>query len=331
MEVILGFFSDDLRRSSFVSRVDEISSYEPTITNVIQIVPAFLKELIYKVLGLQVLLLEFDRFGILLGEREEGQVSVSHFDIVNRHDISNCHWEQISLVLAFVYAVLGQMAHLVTSITLNSARSCVMQSAFLTQGTVSNIPIVFSWSDSIRPEGFLSSVLLWLVIIVAVVGVGVTVGKNSTVSYYTSGLCLTAPSVPLKLLGVAAHELFELHLSCTEASLSSVFYWYCKHLPSLPACTSRISNPKASQNNLLVISYLLPLKFSNFEMVPLKFRLPIVEILLLITRPFPENLLFWSFLVLNAVKRVVEVEEDDRSRPCFLSGNNSTGERNIKD
>ncbi|GJX85702.1 hypothetical protein Tco_0336476 [Tanacetum coccineum] len=71
--------------------------------------------------------------------------------------------------------VLSQMAHLVTSITLNSARSCVMQSAFLTQGTVSNIPIVFSWSDSIRPEGFLSSVLLWLVIIVAVVGVGVTV------------------------------------------------------------------------------------------------------------------------------------------------------------
>ncbi|GKF62170.1 hypothetical protein Tco_0182224, partial [Tanacetum coccineum] len=30
-------------------------------------------------------------------------------------------------------------------------------------------------SDSIRPEGFLSSVLLWLVIIVAVIGVGVTI------------------------------------------------------------------------------------------------------------------------------------------------------------
>ncbi|GKF16075.1 hypothetical protein Tco_0060993, partial [Tanacetum coccineum] len=69
---------------------------------------------------------------------------------------------------------LGQMAHLVTSITLNSARSCVMQSSFLTQRKVSNIPIIFSWSDSIRPEGFMSSVLLWLVIIVAVVGVGVT-------------------------------------------------------------------------------------------------------------------------------------------------------------
>ncbi|GJV58970.1 hypothetical protein Tco_1465070 [Tanacetum coccineum] len=75
----------------------------------------------------------------------------------------------------FVFAVLGQMAHLVTSITLSSARSCVMHSAFLTQRMVSNIPIVFSWGDNIRPEGFLSYVLLWLVIIVAVVGVGVMV------------------------------------------------------------------------------------------------------------------------------------------------------------
>ncbi|GJX74322.1 hypothetical protein Tco_0312917 [Tanacetum coccineum] len=75
----------------------------------------------------------------------------------------------------FVSEVLSQMAHLVASIALNSARSYVMQSAFLTQGTISNIPIVFSWSDSIRLEGLLSSVLLWLVIIVAVVGVDVTV------------------------------------------------------------------------------------------------------------------------------------------------------------
>ncbi|GJS25710.1 hypothetical protein Tco_0454342 [Tanacetum coccineum] len=75
----------------------------------------------------------------------------------------------------FVSAVPGQMAHLVTSITLDSARSYVMQNAFLTQGTVSSIPIIFSWGGSISPEGFLSSVLLWLVIIVAVVGVGVTV------------------------------------------------------------------------------------------------------------------------------------------------------------
>ncbi|GKG43859.1 hypothetical protein Tco_0482952, partial [Tanacetum coccineum] len=37
------------------------------------IVPAFLKELIYRVFGQLVPLMELDRFGILLGEREEGQ------------------------------------------------------------------------------------------------------------------------------------------------------------------------------------------------------------------------------------------------------------------
>ncbi|GJS61176.1 hypothetical protein Tco_0655960 [Tanacetum coccineum] len=48
-------------------------------------------------------------------------------------------------------------------------------SAFLTQGTISSIPIIFSWGGSISPEGFLPSVLLWLVIIIAAGGVGVTV------------------------------------------------------------------------------------------------------------------------------------------------------------
>ncbi|GKF55030.1 hypothetical protein Tco_0165370, partial [Tanacetum coccineum] len=75
---------------------------------------------------------------------------------------------------SFVSAVSGQMTHLVASITLDSARSYVMQSAFLTQGMVSSISIVFSWGGSKSPEGFLSSVLLWLVIIVAIVDVGVT-------------------------------------------------------------------------------------------------------------------------------------------------------------
>ncbi|GKE02770.1 hypothetical protein Tco_1390753 [Tanacetum coccineum] len=76
---------------------------------------------------------------------------------------------------SFVSVVLGQIAHLVAIITLNSARSCVMHSAFLTQGMVSSIPIIFSWGGSISLEGFLSSVLLRLVIIIAVVSVGITV------------------------------------------------------------------------------------------------------------------------------------------------------------
>ncbi|GKF58286.1 hypothetical protein Tco_0171823, partial [Tanacetum coccineum] len=75
----------------------------------------------------------------------------------------------------FVSAVPGQMTHLVASLTLDSARSCVMQGAFLTQGKASSIPTVFSWGDSISPNNFLPSILLLLVIIVAVVIVVVTV------------------------------------------------------------------------------------------------------------------------------------------------------------
>nr|GEV36953.1 hypothetical protein [Tanacetum cinerariifolium] len=64
--------------------------------------------------------------------------------------------------------VPSQMTHLVPSITLHSARSCMMQGAFLTQGTVSSIPTVLSWGGIIRPEGFWPSILLLIVIIVTV-------------------------------------------------------------------------------------------------------------------------------------------------------------------
>ncbi|GKD93101.1 hypothetical protein Tco_1372938, partial [Tanacetum coccineum] len=68
-----------------------------------------------------------------------------------------------------------QMTHLVASLTLDSARSCVMQVTFLRQKKVSSIPIVFSWVDRISLDGFLPSILLLLVIIVAVAIVVVTV------------------------------------------------------------------------------------------------------------------------------------------------------------
>ncbi|GJR16505.1 hypothetical protein Tco_0799157 [Tanacetum coccineum] len=70
---------------------------------------------------------------------------------------------------SFISVVPGQMTHPVASITLNNARSCVMQSAFLTQRKASSIHIFFSWGGSIRPEGFLSFILLLAVIIIAVV------------------------------------------------------------------------------------------------------------------------------------------------------------------
>ncbi|GKA66429.1 hypothetical protein Tco_0766237 [Tanacetum coccineum] len=70
--------------------------------------------------------------------------------------------------------VSGQMTHLVRSLTLDSARSCVMQSAFLSQGKASNIPTVFSWGGSISSESFMPSILL-LAVIIVVVAIVVTV------------------------------------------------------------------------------------------------------------------------------------------------------------
>ncbi|GJX86969.1 hypothetical protein Tco_0337743 [Tanacetum coccineum] len=132
------------------------------------IVLAFLKELIYKVLGIQVPLLELDRFRILLGQREEGQA----WQVTDPTGSNNL---PVAGALVSFSAVLSQISHLVSSITLNNARPCVMESAFLTQRKAARISTIFSWSGSISPEGFLPSVLLWLVIIVAVVGVGVMV------------------------------------------------------------------------------------------------------------------------------------------------------------
>ncbi|GJV14733.1 hypothetical protein Tco_1360056, partial [Tanacetum coccineum] len=59
---------------------------------------------------------------------------------------------------------LGQMSYLVASLTLDIARTYVMQSAPFTQGTISSIPI----GSSISLEGFSSSILLVVVIIVMV-------------------------------------------------------------------------------------------------------------------------------------------------------------------
>nr|GFA49123.1 hypothetical protein [Tanacetum cinerariifolium] len=74
----------------------------------------------------------------------------------------------------YLPSVPSQMTHLVASITLDSARSCVMQDAFLTQETISSIPIVLSWGGSIRPEGFRLSILL-LTVIIAMVAIVVAV------------------------------------------------------------------------------------------------------------------------------------------------------------
>ncbi|GJR76994.1 hypothetical protein Tco_0089359 [Tanacetum coccineum] len=68
------------------------------------------------------------------------------------------------LLVLWSLHVHGQMTYFVASLTLDSARTYVIQGTSFTQGTISSIPI----GGSISPEGFLLPVLLLVVIIVKV-------------------------------------------------------------------------------------------------------------------------------------------------------------------
>ncbi|GJW22089.1 hypothetical protein Tco_0032711 [Tanacetum coccineum] len=223
-----------------------------------------------EVLGLKVSLMELNRFEILLDEREEGQA-----------------WQ----------------------VTVTGSRLLPV-SAFLTQGTVSSISIIFSWGDSISPEGFLSSVLLWLVIIVAVVVLRCT-GKHCSVLLNYADETNSAFRT-FEVDRLAAHELFVATLSCHRSfSWSGGIISIC-HVSGLcfQSGGNTISNPEASQSNLVVISHLLSLKFSNSSMSLLEFSFQIVEILLYNHPTFSETFYF-VFYVLNAVEReFIQVIQD---------------------
>ncbi|GJR16417.1 hypothetical protein Tco_0799069 [Tanacetum coccineum] len=82
-------------------------------------------------------------------------------------------WKVVSRGWSFASAVPGQMTHLVASLTLNSANSCVMQGASCTQRKISmvlfSIPFILSWGGSISSDSLLPSILLVVVIVVTVV------------------------------------------------------------------------------------------------------------------------------------------------------------------
>ncbi|GJT82136.1 hypothetical protein Tco_1056478 [Tanacetum coccineum] len=132
-------------------------------------VPAFLKELIYKVRGLQALFQELNQFVILLGEWEGGQIG----QIVG----SYCdHLEEQSFIVDSMWMTFSG--------TDNSCRnldnpSCQVTTSkpteFNWQRSISKVDLVRLRSGSICFDSFLPSVLLWLVIVVVVVGVGVMV------------------------------------------------------------------------------------------------------------------------------------------------------------
>ncbi|GKE20914.1 hypothetical protein Tco_1432426, partial [Tanacetum coccineum] len=106
------------------------------------IVPTFLKELICKGLGL----LDMRLSRVLLRSPRDDQSFTIKGDVNDFLVIDN------SSMSATLDNVPGQMTHLVAILTLDSARSCVMQGEFLTQGKASSIPTVFSWGDNISPD-----------------------------------------------------------------------------------------------------------------------------------------------------------------------------------
>ncbi|GJX83905.1 hypothetical protein Tco_0333386 [Tanacetum coccineum] len=110
-----------------------------------------------------------------LSNEKDNETLIALMPILSVEDLYGCIQMIISVSKvvssswSFGSAVLGQMTYLVASSKLESARSYVMQGASFTQGTVSSIPI----GGSISPKGFLSSILLLVVIIVTVLIVAV--------------------------------------------------------------------------------------------------------------------------------------------------------------
>ncbi|GKE47426.1 hypothetical protein Tco_1478684 [Tanacetum coccineum] len=108
-----------------------------------------------------------------------------------------------------VFAVLGLVTYLVANLTLDTARSCVMYSTSFTQGKVSSISI----GGSLSSEGFLSSILLSVVIIVTVVFVVVVlvvvvIAIVGVVIVVVFGIIVVVvPLVSMFLLGLLALAL----------------------------------------------------------------------------------------------------------------------------
>nr|GEU76551.1 hypothetical protein [Tanacetum cinerariifolium] len=115
-----------------------------------------------------------------------------------------------------VSTVLGQMTYPVTILTLDRARSYVMQGASFTQGIVSSIPI----GGNISPGAFLPSILLLVVIMVAVVIVVVTV--------------ILVVKVVIAIIGVVVvvGDVFIIKLSFVIIGvLCRIMFYYLIHQP----------------------------------------------------------------------------------------------------
>ncbi|GJR73498.1 hypothetical protein Tco_0085863 [Tanacetum coccineum] len=113
-----------------------------------------------------------------------------------------------SVVATLFYSSLSDGPSSLLSLHL-IVQGLVMHCAFLTQRTVfQSYTIVFCWGDFICPKGFLSSVMLWLVIIVAVVGVSVMVVVVVESSYVVNSLRFRGGNIPFNTSRQSPDENF---------------------------------------------------------------------------------------------------------------------------
>ncbi|GJX66302.1 hypothetical protein Tco_0300645 [Tanacetum coccineum] len=147
-----------------------------------QIVPAFLKELICKVLRLLVPLLALNRFEIILGEPEKGQVAFSVIGGILSIEARDMDTKLLSAPESnntldkcwFRRNVPVTMFGSWHDKLLTLAADCFQWLAPCSCSSWSGDLPCCNWGGSISPDGFLPSILLLVVIIVAVVIVVVT-------------------------------------------------------------------------------------------------------------------------------------------------------------
>ncbi|GJZ81977.1 reverse transcriptase domain-containing protein [Tanacetum coccineum] len=115
--------------------------------------------------------------GIILKEKRPSVRGKDHFVDEQKYPCVNPHYhtircEEKESTLAYYHRIHGNKW---AEIAKHLPGRLLLVGASFTQRKVSSIPTIFSWGNSISPDGFLPSILLLVMIIVAVVIVVVTV------------------------------------------------------------------------------------------------------------------------------------------------------------
>ncbi|GJS71066.1 zinc finger, CCHC-type containing protein, partial [Tanacetum coccineum] len=132
----------------------------------------------------------------------------------------------------------GQMTYPVASLTLDSARSYVMQGAPFTKRSISSIPI----GGSISPEGFLPSILLMVfmvtVVIVAVILLACSIPIGWAYAFHQDKASLVKVPVQMFIL-FYSDQLYGENTDLVRVSLGPVFLLGLSVFAMVAACASR--------------------------------------------------------------------------------------------